>query len=165
MIEFEALMRAIHKSVKDAAKSVEGETVDFINRFFEETTDDESKSDNHSVMRPKTCTMQFPSRTADGIETVTAEVPLLALVPISSPRITEVKFTTELDITTNKDEKLIVSFPKPRKRSFFSSNDSSDGAPSGNATIEITLTGDEPPEGLKTLIDGYERALRAQIPG
>ncbi|WCN13925.1 DUF2589 domain-containing protein [Marinomonas mediterranea] len=165
MIEFEALMRAIHKSVKDAAKSVEGETVDFINRFFEETTDDESKSDNHSVMRPKTCTMQFPSRTADGIETVTAEVPLLALVPISSPRITEVKFTTELDITTNKDEKLLVSFPKPRKRSFFSSNDSSDGAPSGNATIEITLTGDEPPEGLKTLIDGYERALRAQIPG
>ncbi|ADZ91887.1 DUF2589 domain-containing protein [Marinomonas mediterranea] len=165
MIEFEALMRAIHKSVKDAAKSVEGETVDFINRFFEETTDDESKSDNHSVMRPKTCTMQFPSRTADGIETVTAEVPLLALVPISSPRIMEVKFTTELDITTNKDEKLLVSFPKPRKRSFFSSNDSSDGAPSGNATIEITLTGDEPPEGLKTLIDGYERALRAQIPG
>ncbi len=166
MIEFQSLMRAIHKSVKDAAKSVEGETIDFIKRFFvEEERDDPNDPDNtEPVLRPKTCAMEFPSRTADGIETVTAEIPLLALSPISAPKITEVKFSTELEVTTGKDDKLLVSFPDPNKKKGLLGN-KGEKLDSSNTRIEITLTGSEPPEGLKRLIEGYERALRAQIPG
>lgn len=166
MIEFQALMRAIHKSVKDAAKSVEGETIDFIKRFFDEEERDDPRDPHNTepVLRPKTCAMEFPSRTADGIENVTAEIPILALCPISSPRITEVKFSTELEVTTSKDDKLMVSFPDPnKKRSLIGGN--KDNSDSANTKIEITLTGSEPPEGLKRLIEGYERTLRAQIPG
>jgi len=164
MIEFQALMQAVHKSVKDAAKSVEGETIDFLKRFFDEEERDDP-SDPHNtqpVLRPKTCTMAFPSRTADGIETVSAEIPILALCPISAPRITEVKFSTELEISTDKNDRLMVAFPGAKKKSFLGKDEITE---SSNSKIEITLTGSEPPEGLKKLIEGYERSLRAQIPG
>ena len=164
MIEFQSLMKAIHKGVKDAAKSVEGETIDFVKRFFDEHQNEAGQPPSYS---PKTCTMQFPSRTEDGIESVDAEVPLLALVPISSPRITEVKFATELEISTNEQDKLLVAFaqkaPQSGLRSKLMGQAGSENT--ANAHLEITLTGNEPPEGLKKLIEGYERALRAQIPG
>lgn len=166
MIEFQALMRAIHKSVKDAAKSVEGETLDFIKRFFDEEERNDPKDPHNTdpVLRPKTCAMEFPSRTADGIEIVTAEIPILTLTPIASPRITEVKFSTELEITTSNDDKLMVAFPGPiKKKTLIGKGESSEST--ANTKIEITLTGSEPPEGLKKLIEGYERAIRAQIPG
>ncbi|KZN37898.1 DUF2589 domain-containing protein [Pseudoalteromonas luteoviolacea] len=164
MIEFQSLMKAIHKGVKDAAKSVEGETIDFVKRFFDEHENEEGKAPSYS---PKTCTMQFPSRTEDGIDTVDAEVPLLALVPISSPRITEVKFKTDLEISTNEQDKLMVTFAKNTTKSGFRDKiiGPSGGENTANAQLEIILTGNEPPEGLKKLIEGYERALRAQIPG
>ncbi|KZN40862.1 DUF2589 domain-containing protein [Pseudoalteromonas luteoviolacea] len=164
MIEFQSLMKAIHKGVKDASKAVEGETIDFVKRFFDEHENEEGKAPSYS---PKTCTMQFPSRTEDGIDTVDAEVPLLALVPISSPRITEVKFKTDLEISTNDQDKLMVTFAKNTTKFGFRDKiiGPSGGENTANAQLEIILTGNEPPEGLKKLIEGYERALRAQIPG
>ncbi len=165
MIKFEALMRAIHKSVRDAAKTVEGESLDFIDRFFKKEKNPEAltnSNENEHILSPITCTMEFPSRSADGVDIIKAEVPLLTLCPISIPRITEVKFITELEITTGDEDSLMVAFPGPKKHGFFSKDDDRDTT---NAKIEITLTGSEPPEGLKKLIEGYERALRAQIPG
>ncbi|GLQ73452.1 DUF2589 domain-containing protein [Vibrio penaeicida] len=164
MIEFQSLMQAIHKGVKDAAKSVEGETIDFVKRFFDEHLGEEGDAPSYT---PKTCNMQFPSRTEHGVENVSAEVPLLALVPVSAPRITEVKFHTELEINTNDMNQLMVSFArkadKPGIKNKMLGQPKNDS--SANASLEITLTGNEPPEGLKRLIEGYERALRAQIPG
>ncbi|SHO58655.1 DUF2589 domain-containing protein [Vibrio quintilis] len=168
MIEFQALMRAIHHGAKDAAKAVEGETIDFIRRFFDEVPNESYVHDDQTppALRPKTCAMQFPGRSAEGVETVTVKVPLLALVPISSPRITEVKFSADLEISTDKDDKLMVSFPSPKKNSLLTAKSPANTTPKqGNAQVEITLTGHEPPEGLKKLIEGYERALRSQIPG
>lgn len=165
MIEFQSLMRAIHKSIRDASKSVEGENIDFINRFFdrEKKEDPLDPTREELVLSPKTCTMEFPTRTAEGVDVVTAKVPILALCPISAPRITEVKFTTELDITTSQDDKLMVSFPQSTNQ--ISSSLASDEKQAPGSKIEITITGSEPPEGLKRLIEGYERSLRAQIPG
>ncbi len=167
MIEFQSLMRAVHKGVRDAAKSVEGESLDFIKRFFDQVTvddPDDEETGETTVLRPKTCAMEFPSRTADGINMITVQVPIVAICPISSPRITEVKFSSELEISATEDDKLMVAFPILKSQS----DDSApavEGNRSTNANLEITLTGNEPPEGLKKLIDGYERALRAQIPG
>ncbi|WP_125781266.1 DUF2589 domain-containing protein [Pseudoalteromonas rubra] len=166
MIEFQSLMKAIHKGVKDAAKSVEGETLDFVKRFFDEQDNGKGKAPSYS---PKTCAMEFPSRTEHGIDTVSAEVPLLALVPISSPRISEVKFIAELEISNNEQDQLMVAFarstakPAGLRNKLMGQQETSEKT--ANATLEITLTGNEPPEGLKKLVEGYERALRAQIPG
>ncbi len=174
MIKFQALMQAIHQSIHDAARAVEEQGIKHIDDFFEliEADDDEkeqgSSGKNAKTYRPKTYSMEFPSRTPDGIKTVVVEVPLITLSPISSPRISEVKFTTKLEVTSDESDQLYVAFPmspKQKKQGFFSKPESSSSPDSTNTTIEITLKGDEPPEGLQKLIEGYERALRAQIPG
>lgn len=168
MIEFQSLMRAIHKGVRDAAKSVEGESLDFIKRFFDQVTvddPDDEETGETTVLRPKTCAMEFPSRTADGINMVTVQVPIVAICPISSPRITEVKFSSELEISSTEDDKLMVAFPILKNQQEGTADQPALSSKTTNASLEITLTGNEPPEGLKKLIDGYERALRAQIPG
>jgi hypothetical protein len=168
MIKFKALMQAIHQSIQSASKSVEYQGIKYINDFFEVVEPDDSKTKgvsdkkNQKIYRPKTLPMEFPSRTPDGVETVIAEVPLITLSPISSPRISEVKFVTDLEISTDQDGELLVSFPHPKKRGLFSGSDNHEAS---SSRIEITLKGNEPPEGLKKLIEGYERALRAQIPG
>lgn len=161
MIKFQALMQSIHQSIHSAAQAVEAEGQKHIDKFFNIVEDTDGNGELN--YKPKTVDMEFPSRTVDGCESVVVKVPLIALSPISTPRISEVKFTTELEISTNEDDELMVSFPTVKKSGFFSGSE--DIKSSSNTRIEITLTGQEPPEGLQKVIEGYERALRAQIPG
>jgi len=156
-------MQAIHQSIKSAAKNVDDQGVHHINNFFDKIGPaDKDNPTAKTIYRPKTYSMEFPSRTPEGIKTVTVEVPLITLAPISNPKISEVKFTTELEVSSDENGEILVSFPTPKKHSFFPKED---GNGLTNTKIEITLKGTEPPEGLKRLIEGYERALRAQIPG
>ncbi len=114
-------------------------------------------------LQPKMTTIQFPHKTASGIVMSDVRVPLLTLVPLSMSQISEVKFRTELEIQIEDDE-LLVSFSSPRsKTASKTENESSDSfRPSG--TLEITLIPHHGTEGLKKIVEGYEKVLRAQIP-
>jgi hypothetical protein len=178
MIKFAALVEAIHKSIHDAAKSVEADGIRHIHRFFDPVAEDEQTDtgllkaeqsaaerefadfDLDSTYRPKTVAMEFPSRTAEGIETVVVDVPLIALSPISTPRVTQAKFTADLQINADKDGNIEIDFPKS-SHSFIGKKRQS----RGNTQIEITIEASESPDGLQKIIEGYERVLRAQIPG
>ncbi len=175
MINFESLVKAIHKSINDAAKSVEADGVRHIEKFFEDVDDegnvkeqDSSLDSKHPVLdfesgrklRPKTVSMEFPSRTENGIETLSIDVPLIVLSPISTPKVTQAKFTADLEVTSDKNGNLRVGFPE-NKRGLFAGDKES----KGNTQIEVTIEASESPEGLQKVIEGYQRALRAQIPG
>ena len=178
MIKFESLVKAIHQSINDAAKSVEADGVRHINKFFYEVDEngdeingviEEGDKNNKQIVRdfesgrkyrPKTVSMEFPTRTANGIETLSVDVPLIVLSPISTPKVTQAKFTADLEVTSDKEGNLHVGFPD-NKRGLFGSG----GEQKGNTQIEVTIEAAESPEGLQKVIDGYERALRAQIPG
>ncbi len=178
MIKFESLVRAIHKSINDAAKSVEADGVRHLQKFFyqvdekgkpipEDADDHPDGSEHHPVRefktggsyRPKTVMMEFPVRKEDDVEIIEVEVPLIVLSPISTPKVTEAKFTAEMNVTSDKDGNIQVDFAKSQK-SWIKSGD-----PVGNTRVELTIEASESPEGLQKVIDGYERALRAQIPG
>lgn len=163
MIKFQALMQAIQQSIYSASQAVEAQGEKHLQTFFDVVEGSENDTDDRVNYKPKMIDMEFPSRSADGVETVIAKVPLITLSPISSPKITQVKFSTELEITTDTAGDLLVAFPSTKKSGLFSR--SNEAGSTANTSIEITLTGNEPPEGLQTVIDGYERALRAQIPG
>lgn len=171
MIKFESLMQAIQQSINSAARSVEANGVRYVNKFFVEVDENgEPIKDKEpsrefgfgATYKPKMVEMAFPSRTPDGMEMVTAEVPLLVLSPLNTPKVEEVKFTADLEVSTNEKNELLVSFDTKKRKGFFSSSDSEKD---GNAHLEITIKAGESPEGLKRIIEGYERALRAQIPG
>lgn len=112
-----------------------------------------------STYRPKMVAMAFPKQGKDGVvESTIVNVPLITLCPISSPRINEVKFSTDLEVTADDRDELYIAF-RPQIKG------SGGGGDTSNTHIEISLRGSEPPEGLQKVIEGYEKALRAQIPG
>lgn len=112
-------------------------------------------------LRPKMTTLQFPHKTANGVVMSDVSVPLITLVPLSMTQISEVKFSTELEIQVENDE-LLVSFPATQSATPDVSESESQG--SSRASLQITLTPHHGTEGLRKIVEGYEKILRAQIP-
>ncbi|MBH0020223.1 DUF2589 domain-containing protein [Pseudoalteromonas sp. SWXJ133] len=114
------------------------------------------------VLKPKTMQMAFPDKDHNGPKISYVDVPIITLTPISSQKIHEVSIKANLEVTANDQNELFVAFPKQTQRGIFSK---SQERSTSNVEIEIKLQGGETPEGLQKLIEGYERSLRAQIPG
>ena len=112
-------------------------------------------------LRPKMTTIQFPHKTANGVVMSDVRVPLVTLVPLSMTQISEVRLRTELEIQV-EDEELLVSFPVPQSRALDDEKDESRS--SSRAILQITLTPHHGTEGLRKIVEGYEKVLRAQIP-
>lgn len=170
MINLDSLVAAVHLSVTKANQALQNENQALISRFFDEVPTSNtdalgstasSKDSERTAYRPKYVTIEYPTETSDGIQTLSVDVPLLTIVPVASPRVSEVKFKTNLEVSVNDNEKLEVSFVGNNSGGLFKS----DKKPNHMAELEITINADEPPEGLRKLIEGYDRALRAQIPG
>lgn len=121
-----------------------------------------ANSDIKRVLKPKTMLMAFPDKDHNGPKISYVDVPLITLTPISSPKIQEVSIKANLEVTANDENELFVAFPKQTQRNLFSKSEQRN---TSNVEIEIKLQGGETPEGLQKLIEGYERSLRAQIPG
>lgn len=111
-------------------------------------------------LQPKTVTLQYPEQSSEGSFMRNVEVPLITLIPVSMAQVSEVKFKTELELLI-EDNNLKVSFPSAAASS---ANSKEEKSTSRSSSIEITITPQQSSEGLRLLIEGYEKALRSQIP-
>ena len=112
---------------------------------------------------PKTVRVNYPATfdyaTPDNdkeFKTITTpvEVPLLTLVPITNYNIEKATFTANFKFGVDK-EKVMLDFSKDTIE---------DGAQLTNVgKLEITLSPQQTPEGLKALIESYENFLKRQI--
>ena len=124
-----------------------------------------SKQAAENVLRPRMVTVQYPHQTKEGKTTTSdVHVPLITMVPLSMSQISEVKFRTDLEVQLDNNE-LSVSFPT----TLSTANNRDDGRQSAEtarpvAQIEITMTPHHTSEGLRKIIEGYEKVLRSQIP-
>ncbi len=118
------------------------------------------------LLKPKMVALQYPLTTKDGPRVHVVHVPLISLVPISQVQLADLKFTTELDIGLSGDT-LLVSFPKAESEKGAGAGKNSDKSElkTSRASLEVAINSTTTPAGLKHLVDGFERALRAQIPG
>ncbi|MCJ8314308.1 MAG: DUF2589 domain-containing protein [Saccharospirillaceae bacterium] len=155
------------QKLKDAHAAINNGDIDEANSLLKELNESELNEnkinpEDDIIYRPKMVAMAFPSQSDDGnIDSTVVNVPLITLCPISSPRIKEVKFSAELEVTTNDKDELQVAF-RPAQ---VTGGEHTITKNSTNTKIEISLIGHEPPEGLQKIIEGYEKSLRAQIPG
>ncbi|MEZ9524941.1 DUF2589 domain-containing protein [Enterovibrio norvegicus] len=172
MINLDSLVSVVHLSVANANQKLQDQNQELFQRFFDQIPNEESnlqgsgqpnsdQNDNRTLYRPKYVTIEYPFETSDGIKTMGVDVPLLTIVPVTAPRISEVRFKTELEVGVKEDNSLEIAFPSTKKGGLFNADKSSPSL----AELEIVIHADDPPEGLKKLIEGYDRALRAQIPG
>lgn len=155
------------KKLSDARNALNNNDVEKANSLIKEINEGQNDGqpiapEEKMIHRPKMVAMAFPKQGKDGvIEKTIVNVPLITLCPISSPRIKQVHFEAELEVTADEGDELHVAFRKVHGKQ----SEGEAKADDTNTKIEITLVGHEPPEGLQKVIEGYEKALRAQIPG
>lgn len=127
-----------------------------------------SKKDKHRYLKPKMVSVQYPKMTKNGPQIHTVYVPLISLVPISQIHLSELKFKVELELSI-VENKLQVSFPAKTGNTESQTDSDSDHNTSDHntsvATLEICINTITRPAGMTHLIEGFDRALRAQIPG
>lgn len=166
MIKIESFIGAIYEAVLRANDALTKKNLELLEVYFETSEKDSSK------LVPKTVTIQYPKITREGgAEVHDVHVPLISIIPISTTEISEVKLITELEILLEEDILLAGFSTNKSNRKKTKSKDKEGGffpestSTSTSTRLEITISPSTPPEGLKRLIEGYERALRAQIPG
>ena len=166
VIKLEQLVHAIQSAVVGANDALQGQAAAFLDRFFisvpQSFIDGDAGDAVQDALRPRCVTMEYPTETAEGIQTISVSVPLIAMVPIVHSRIEEVVFRSALDVQQDEDGEVSVAFvPHPTKGGLFRR----DTTGAASTEIEIRIRGDETPDGLRKIVEGYTRALRAQIPG
>jgi len=153
---------AINSSFEETLrKSIKGQDVEKANKLVNEVMDNISEDlkdmfhKEQGKIQPKTVTLQYPRITSNGPEIHDVIVPLISLIPITLTEISSVKFEADLEVQMT-DDKLSVSFPSKIK---------ADSEDKNYAKLEVCIDKTTTPDGLKLLIEGYDKALRAQIPG
>jgi len=109
------------------------------------------------TLSPKSVVIEYPHQTANGIEFVEVHVPLITLVPLTMSHIEKAKLSANFEMEIVNDELQLNFTNKPRGR-FGRKSKRTWGQ------LEITISPQESSEGLKQLVEGYEQALKNQIP-
>ncbi|KXF82316.1 DUF2589 domain-containing protein [Enterovibrio coralii] len=155
------------KRLTEAHEALDRKDMEKANSLLKEFNDVNENAQNvapeqEMIHRPKMVAMAFPKQGKNGeIEKTIVNVPLITLCPISSPRIKEVHFEAELEVTADDNDELHVAF----RPLYGNQSEGQVRADDTNTKIAITLVGHEPPKGLQKVVEGYEKVLRAQIPG
>ena len=153
MISFKAFIQAIHSAISDSSEKITNKNQKILDEYFD-------KKDNRLV--PKTVTLDYPkSHSLDSTEQYdltlsSIEVPLITLVPITFQNIEKTVLTAEFELEVI-DNAVQIKFEKSRSGIIHRKNNGNIGK------LEITLTPQETPEGLQSLIDSYEGFLKRQI--
>ena len=183
MIALDEFVAAIQTATIEAADQVRRRNLELLADYFERPEDlarwperarsshrasggegdpPTDEGDELPPLVPKMVTMEFPRETKDGPISHTVHVPLIALVPHQGLMISELRASFKLEVMFDEEKgPLIRVSPKSKRITDREIDDLEEEV----ATIEIVITDEGPPKGLAEVIFGYERALRAEIPG
>lgn len=178
MKELRELIREIQNAVIFAADDVAKKSMSVIDTYFDAVPPGEGGSEGESFLgnyTPKLVAFEYPvmkPKNQRGPKTHRVFVPLISIAPPATYYIDEVK--VRLQIEMQIDEKGVESFVLVAPRG---------SAPAAVSTQSIDRTA-EPPQtvefpsfvevivrrgerayGITQIVDGYDRALRAEIPG
>lgn len=163
MILFKDFIESINYAVLLANDHIMGKHEELFDTYFMPSDDD---SDGEPSIEARSVSIKYPINKGGGISTVDVDVPLITLVPITFTQVDRVKLKISFDVQIVNDE-LSISFDRPvnpsKSRSFFKGKNKDSGT-GHSAELEVVITPQEGTEGLKRLIEGYEKTLRAQIP-
>lgn len=119
---------------------------------------------NTQTLTPRTVKIQYPDQTDNGMVIRDVNVPLITMVPLSMSQVTMVRFKTKLEMQ-EVDGQLRVSFPLTTSLSHSEQGETNPTVDTSNlGELEIVIEPNNESSGLRKIVEGYEKALRAQIP-
>lgn len=142
----------LRKAVNSASNALVERNVEFFNKYFELKETDSGET----VRIPKTVRMDYPVSAENGaVEMKRIDVPVISLIPVNSSKLGKATFSIDFQLEEEKGE-VNVSFPK---KSLF-----------GNETknichMDFSIIPDQPPAGIKTIIENYNELIQKQIEG
>ncbi len=125
------------------------------------------------LLTPRMVAFEYPIDTPDGPALHTAYAPLVSLTGMQAMEIAEFRMVLKIHVTED-GETLSIAFPgapktggagRGRGPGRGSEADAPPAPDTESGTIEIVLKSVDPPSGFYEIIRGYDRALRANIPG
>lgn len=178
MLDFTNLVSAIQGAVNQAVDSVSRENINNLLQFFhpmenadaDKTSDDGSSDTTAKVltqverMTPKSVKLEYPKMTHNGPVNHAVDVPLITLSPVPSLQISDVHVEMDLEVVEDNGV-VMVGFPQSQLVTAQGSNNVTQGGKTTpNAKITINIKADQRPLGVTALVEGYNKALRAQLP-
>jgi hypothetical protein len=167
MISFKAFIEGINSAIVSANEYLMDKHEGLLDTYFDTTETVKTGSrPASSSLTPKSVKLQYPKPSATGeISMVDVDVPLITLVPLEFSKIDKVKITAQFDLLVINNELQIIFSSEEQKRKFSLFGKATTQTKSGSpGQIEITIRPTDTPEGLKKIIEGYDKVLRAQIP-
>ena len=168
MIDIKSLVQAVHQSVDAAIHAASKNNIELFQSYFRRRPD-AAKGDGMADMQPPsgdaleplTVKLQFSRDTPKGPVPHVVTVPLISLVPFFSLQPTEMNFDIDLECIEQEGQ-IMVAFPRVRKN-WLGIDQVDQVKPNARVSIKINATGRTP--GVSAIIEGYDKILRAQIPG
>jgi hypothetical protein len=119
---------------------------------------DDSSSEAKDIRSytPRTVVLEYPKNTASGVEYVPVHVPLLTLTPLNMSQVEKAVLKADFELEMDDEGNLQLNFVDSSNR--WGRRDKTRGS------LEITIAPHEMSQGLKSVIEGYERALKSQLP-
>lgn len=167
MMKFKNLVEVIHQSVEAALQAVASTNIDFFTQYFQEVgpkqdqaSTIEPAAEPLATYEPKAVRLQMLRSTAAGPVPHPVTVPLISLIPYSNIQPTEINFEIDLECV-EKDGEVLVAFPQVRRTLL---GGEQVVAVRKNAKLTIRLSASERVPGVTSIIETYDRLLRAQLP-
>lgn len=156
MITLKQFIRGIHEAILQASDSLMDKNIGLLDHYFEPSANDEK------YLVPKTVNLEFYSLSSDGkAQPNKVQVPLITLIPISIPKIERATLTADFEMEV-VDGELQIDFKGTQRRSslgkLFGKDDEK-----RVGRLEITMTPQDTPEGIKLVVDAYEATLKRQL--
>ena len=152
MIKLASFIDAIHDAVLKANDTLTDSHTGILTKFFKKTP---PSPEGEETYEAETIALKYPHPSENGIEERDIDVPLLTMAPISCPTIDNVEFTSRFEVTIMEDT-LSLDFAKDNK-------DTTESKSNRSGQLSVKISPQEVPEGLKAIIEGYERVLKSQI--
>jgi hypothetical protein len=163
MVDFKALIEALHRAITTANINLMDQHTELIDKYFSETKSYEKDGTVKSTLTPKIVVIEYPYLSQINVngepevKTKEISVPLITLVPLTLSQIEKARVSLEFEMDV-VDGELKVDF-STKKSGLFSrkSPDKKYGK------LDITLTPRDTPEGVKLIVEGFERMLKNQM--
>lgn len=171
MINLEGLIKAVQSSVDAAAEALVDKNSEMLKNYFHEVPVSELSQEQRdelpkgmkeeTILRPKVVAVEYPKNSNGKEGNHMVFVPLLTLAPMSQLQISEMVVRLNFEIR-EEDGQAIVTFPTPQKSIL--SEGEKDSKKDTNAAIKIAVKNFGTPKGVDMVVEGYHKALRAQVP-
>lgn len=157
MISLKSFIAALQEAVVQAGESLLDKNVNLLDRYFAPSAMQAADGSSEKTLAAKTVNLEYTALSED-LTPVTrkVEVPLITLIPVTTARIEKAVLSAEFQIQL-ADGEVQIDFAGKNHGWFGNSKGTT-------ARLEITISPQAAPEGMHTVVEAYEKSLKAQIP-